>query len=441
MPQRSLRPTAQRTPYLPQERIKPMKTKKYIALATVSLLLFQNPVPLCANTKPNRLLKWLKKLRQITRYEIQMAQKTLRTKLLPPLYPHFQPNTYQQASLTLHHSIPILRLYGTPYQMGYQHGKLLSKQIRQLQQRYLNTFLADNRQKALEISKKMAPFIPPHLKQEIQGIADGAGLPYSEILLAHTFLDIYRMSACSTIAITPTRSQLNSTLFARNLDFPSLGIAHRFSIVIVYHPKQGKKIVSIAWPGMAGALTGWNENSLALGVMVVHFENDTQIGIPMTLLYRSILENASNVSQAVNILKQSRLTVANNLMLVDAQHACVAELLPSNPQFRYPQHHWIYSTNHFQTSFLKKYFPSLTYTSSYLRAKIIYRYLKKAPPKINIPYLQHILKAVCIKGINLQSMIILPTKRSVYLSLGSDEAARKKFILLTWQQLIHTTQP
>lgn len=414
-----------------------MKIATLCLILPLFLILFNSV--LVAEPKPQkpRILKFLERISRVARHELGIAKKGIKAKRLTPLEPQFKPSQCKGAAFEIYKEIPLLHLSGTPYEMGYQHGKLLGPQIARLNQFYLDVLMGTGkkREKAFQFVKKMEPYIPKEYIEEMKGIADGAGLSYDTILFAHTFLDVFhsQLVACSTAGVNPERSKTGETLFGRNLDFPSLGFVHKFSMIIVYRPKGKPAFISIAWPGLAGVLTGMNEHGLALGMLSIQFEDYNQGGYPMFWLFRSLLENCKTVPEALEVLKKTRLSVASNLTLADKKGVAVAELLPRNKRFRLPKHGIIHSTNHFQHRDIKKFIPSGTYTSSFVRSRIIDVYLKREP-KMDWKYVQKILKAVCIKGINLQSMVFVPASKKLYIGMHSDEAAKKKFTLFEWRE-------
>lgn len=109
----------------------------------------------------------------------------------------------------------VVTLSGSPYERGYQHGALFHSEIRSLYTQMLTAsilpFLNRERpdiasvlveyedpiyedgqfsyQLMLQSALSMEGYIPGDLLEEIHGIADGAGLPYEEVLILNTFLD------------------------------------------------------------------------------------------------------------------------------------------------------------------------------------------------------------------------------------------------------------
>jgi hypothetical protein len=91
-------------------------------------------------------------------------------------------------------SVRVLHLAGTPYQIGYQHGVLLQKSIRAaLRDDFYARLSAQpglSHAQLLAYARQVEPSLPEELRREIRGIADGAGLPYRD-LLAWNLLESY----------------------------------------------------------------------------------------------------------------------------------------------------------------------------------------------------------------------------------------------------------
>ncbi len=112
-------------------------------------------------------------------------------------------------------TMSVATLRGSPYERGFQHGQRFASQIRSFYTGlltssllpYLNRerpdlagFLLEYRgskydggqfsyQLMLESALHMEPSIAPELLEEMHGIADGARLPYDDVLVLNTFLD------------------------------------------------------------------------------------------------------------------------------------------------------------------------------------------------------------------------------------------------------------
>lgn len=126
---------------------------------------------------------------------------------------------------------------------------------------------------------------------------------------------------------SPLTATDKTVLLARNLDWP--GIVPQ--TVIYKRPKMGNKNASIivGFAGMIGALSGMNcqNTPLALAISVVP-SGGTQNGIPNSLLFRKVLDEAQNSSEAVRIVENNFPASAMNLVVAGRDGVCKMELDP-----------------------------------------------------------------------------------------------------------------
>ena len=88
-------------------------------------------------------------------------------------------------------AIPVLRLSGTHYEIGRQHGALLKEQIRFLHREYFEAVVVPSigRENLRDWVKSVEPHISEHYQEELRGLAAGSGLTYEQVLLVNTCID------------------------------------------------------------------------------------------------------------------------------------------------------------------------------------------------------------------------------------------------------------
>jgi len=216
--------------------------------------------------------------------------------------------------------VRILHLSGSHYEMGLQHGRLLRDEVRAVIRGYIDEGVVGRfhvpRRHLVKRARLMAPHIPTKYLDEMRGIAEGAGLPFEDVLITHTFLESIQVPMCTTFAAWGKATRSGEMIFGRNLDFFSLGVAHKYGTVIFYRPDRGNAFVSVAWPGWCGTLTAVNVKGLGLGLMNVGSREDRPVGIPYTIMVRQIVEECHTIEAAVERLKEMPRTFGNNLMIV-----------------------------------------------------------------------------------------------------------------------------
>jgi hypothetical protein len=207
------------------------------------------------------------------------------------------------------------------------------------------------------ILARMHPNIPGELRAEMRGVADGARVPYRDVLLINCFDDVLHALiqlnpvlapimhhrfvkpvlgwlgapptpapgfACSAFALTGRASATGAPIHGRNLDYlihdgfvdPD-GIVPRelreHVVVFVVRPTRGQSFASVGWPGFVGLVTALNGAGLSLACLTSTVSLETANGTPLLLLYRTIAQHTTSLDEAEWLLRGTRRTIGNNL--------------------------------------------------------------------------------------------------------------------------------
>ncbi|HZL35300.1 MAG TPA: C45 family peptidase, partial [Tepidisphaeraceae bacterium] len=314
--------------------------------------------------------------------------------------------------------------HGTPAEMGASHGKQLAKPIDVLREKYLKVFLggAAKRFVAMAAARSFEKQILPEHLAEINALARQTGMSPEEAVLAQCFLDLTPMQACSTIALPATASPDHVARLGRNLDFPALNIADKYTTLIIYRPDDGRyKFAAVAWPGMIGVLSGINEHGLALANMEVTRGARVPDAMPYTLLYRMLLERCKMVDEAIALLKKTPRQTPNNLMLMDAAgNRAVVEITPAAITVRRGiDGAALISTNHQRGQ-------DADTAGRCVRYDYLHDTAKKDFGSVEEKTIEQMLAGASQADFTLQSMVFEPANRVIYLSAGKN-AARGEF--------------
>jgi len=318
---------------------------------------------------------------------------------------------------------PIVELRGDAAALGKAQGAAFADSLQQLSQAFFQRVLQTQSERdmahqgAAVFAGKM---LPEHLT-EIKSLAAAAKIDESDALLMNCFLDLMPMTACSSMTLPADASPDHLARFARNLDFPTFGVADKCSVVFVYHPTDRYGFVSVSWPGLIGALSAMNEHGLALANMEVTRPAAMPVAMPYTLLYRTVLEQCKTVDDAIELLKKTPRQTPNNLMLMDASgDRAVLELTPEKVVVRRADLHTaLISTNHQRGEDLDT--PGKCERFDYLHDTA-----KADFGKLDIAHIRAMLQHVQQPEMTIQSMIFEPGNRVIYLSTGMN-AADKEF--------------
>lgn len=206
----------------------------------------------------------------------------------------------------------LVTLWGTPYEMGYAHGKLGGDRIKAFYQRMILAMAIGMKVKVEALDEawaQMEPFVAEHHKEEMRGLADGAGVPLQMVQRAHAIPDLSEFN-CTFFAAWGDATPDGRLHQIRALDYATQAGIQDEPALIVCKPEGRNAFVNIAWLGFIGCVSGMNEKHIALSEIGEHFgdEVETLAGEPMPFLMRRVLEEANSLDEAIAIFKQANRT-------------------------------------------------------------------------------------------------------------------------------------
>jgi hypothetical protein len=225
-------------------------------------------------------------------------------------------------------------LTGNPTSLGAQHGAALGERFRADCQQFIHSAETIFDTPYERIGANLDIFdrsVPDEYRQEMQALADAASVTYEDILALNTFLDTdgiveSQASHCINLVAYGPATADGRLLHGRNLDFPAVAFAERNAAVFTYRADRGNAFLSVAWGGFIGVLTGMNEHGLTVTEITSRARHVSPEGIPLMLLLRMVLQYASNIEEAIEIIRSSPRTAGFNVTLTDwrvAEAVCV----------------------------------------------------------------------------------------------------------------------
>jgi outer membrane lipoprotein-sorting protein len=215
----------------------------------------------------------------------------------------------------------VLFLKGSPQEMGRQHGVLLKTQIRDVCERILygigvGRSIPKGRWFFGEIEDAQArlePFTDPRHLAEMDALAKAAGVHVQEARLANFFPELFH---CSGFAIFGHATVGGRMYHGRVLDYlRGVGLEQN-AAVIVHQPDYGHAWVNLGYAGFVGSVTAMNERGISIGEMGGGGEGKWD-GKPMAELMREVMERASTLDEAVEILKAGPRTCQYYYVIAD----------------------------------------------------------------------------------------------------------------------------
>jgi len=279
----------------------------------------------------------------------------------------------------------VVLLEGDPAAMGVAHGRLLAAEIRLLAAemerllfRRVGMVLGmPLRAAALALALLMSRRIPDHIKEEMRGVARGSGLPFATILLINTLDDILNIlrqvvprspqTACSGFAIWGDHTIDGLLLHGRNLDYHFKGtpiddggaVARLLlsqTTVLAFRPEGREPFLSIGWPGVIGVTTGVNRRGISVSNLTSYLRGNFPDGVPTAILYRLVLEQATSLREASEILRAAPRTIGNNLLVGSGveNRASLFEITARRVEEVASEDGLLVSTNHFLSADLAR---------------------------------------------------------------------------------------
>jgi len=338
----------------------------------------------------------------------------------------------------------LLVLEGTPYEMGLQHGKLMAREVKEDMQAFVHDWAAGDhstsREDLLRIYARLEPFIPQRYKDEMRGIAEGAGVPLEDVHAAHAIPTRFH---CSGVAAYGKATADGKLYHTRSLDY-SLDIGHEKraqenSVVIVYKPADGIAHAILSWAGFIGCVSGMNEKGISIGEMGSSSKDETYDGIPMVFMLREALYQGGTLEVALAVVRDAKRTCGYNFIFADGKIPDAAALEVTRSHFRAlrasdeennaPPHRGIECVvrrvNHFVSPVLaatqrKVYDPRVSKAGSWMGYKLITEYVQANYGKLDEYGMIRLLRMYPPEHSCLHQAVFCPSDLKFWAAMAKD---------------------
>lgn len=178
-----------------------------------------------------------------------------------------------------HAGLRLLRLWGTPAERGYAHGRLLGGDIAAIVRQEFTARFAAKKALLEQARAAVGRLIeyPDDVQAELdalwQGLVDhgadrdmpelGRAIDRTDLLVANA-MDVFGLMGCSSFTVWGNQVVGGGVLTARNFDWPLTG-KHMLeqTLLIVQHFADGRAVASVSWPGYVGTVTGVSSDGMA----------------------------------------------------------------------------------------------------------------------------------------------------------------------------------
>jgi len=200
----------------------------------------------------------------------------------------------------------ILHVSGTPYEMGWQHGRLFREQL-QAWARSGERFAQPRVRRAQP--RGFWQSLPVDVQQELRGLAEGAGLRLKEmerrhldVLSALSECAVERRAAAAWATATADRKLYHVQGLCGDAGSPTLDALREAAILVVAAPSEGLPHAYPSWVGFVGASSGINGEGLCVGGNAVESRDAAASGLPTPFLVREILRRTRTLDEATRLL-------------------------------------------------------------------------------------------------------------------------------------------
>ena len=250
-------------------------------------------------------------------------------------------------------------LTGTPYERGVQYGTACKAEVERSMRSYAAMF-AQHKNMTWDQARTLSLQFLPAIReldesyvQEMQGIADGAGITFEDVLVINARSELLYSNLpfhaepppeCTAFSLLPPATADGAVIAGQNWDYT---LGQRDAVVIVRIPGEGDRPTLLFFPeaGMIGG-KGCNSAGLSLTLNALRTE-EYGIGIPVHIRMRRILE-CSTLSNAYNAAVKGEIPAPANLIMTHKDGlALEVELSPVGVEVMMPEQGVLVHSNHF----------------------------------------------------------------------------------------------
>jgi isopenicillin-N N-acyltransferase-like protein len=232
---------------------------------------------------------------------------------------------------------PIIQLRGTPREQGYIHGQCAREEILTNVITVRRTIAADAASRrdytaALTWNEAFMARVAPELLDELHGIADGAAIPFHDILLLNVPVYLaaqFLPHECSQILLMPPATRDGRSYHAKTRDFNRAGTLRQ--AVLHRHYPNGRQMIevntagTITWPG-----SGLNDDGVSISTSGVWSRRQT-IDLDRTanawflINTHLLLRDSSSLDDVETHLQAQPRVTGLNIVATDGQHGAAFE--------------------------------------------------------------------------------------------------------------------
>jgi len=290
-----------------------------------------------------------------------------------------------------------IEVAGTHRERGFQHGKELKGEVHEFYGNWLKAALAiknpPTEDEIIAYSKLLLPDsaeYAPELIEELEGIAEGAGISFDRLFSINCFDEICcygldnlpaKFRGCTVFGATGTATVGGKTYIGQGWDIS------RWYVPIFCRSKPSetgeRETVFITHPGMLGG-PGMNDAGIAFVWSSLNATDKRPSGVPAIFIGRRILQKTT-LSEGLDVILNTKRAHGFNMMVASPE-AAVDVQTTAEKQFSTYVQDVFGIANHYEAPFLLPYEGGYTHTivDTIVRSGRMRQLLEKHKEKIDL---------------------------------------------------------
>jgi isopenicillin-N N-acyltransferase-like protein len=294
--------------------------------------------------------------------------------------------------------VPLIQVRGSPRQRGRQQGEGARAQVGRMVACYRDHFSAAagmSWNEGIVASRRFLAYAEvafPHLIEELQGIAEGAGVPFQDVWLLNCYEGVTDRAAerggCTCLALRQEHTGTGHVLMAHNEDWFS---HDRENVYLVRsEPTDGVPFLGMSYGGLLVNI-GLNAEGIGVAINSV-YPTDGRVGVPRIVYSRAILD-ARTIGEAMGAcLVPDRDGGYNSLVADPNGELYNVETSARSHALLYGDQGWLVHTNHYLSPSMRAIEQPGRYVGSHVRYHRARRLLQGQLGTASVASLQEILR-------------------------------------------------
>jgi isopenicillin-N N-acyltransferase like protein len=259
---------------------------------------------------------------------------------------------------------------------------------------------------------------PEPYRKEVEAMAKAANIDPDLLIVANTINEIKHLAGCSAMVVEAERSATGQPLVGRNWDFPSYGILHQYSLVVIHRPAGKRAFVDISFPGLLLCGTAMNDAGVVLAGNEIRASKDgaTQFepsGLCAAVVGRRVLEEMSSVAEVEKFARAHKSAALHTVIVCDPKGGAVLEITPKTVAVRRAEDGICAATNHFRCKELA--------TNLTCRRYAVFEECRRGP-KLGVKDVAAKMHAAC-QQTTMHALVLEPAALRIHLSLAPPPAS------------------